>query len=122
MKTVLVCDDETDLLSAVSGVLKDEGYEVVECADGKQALESLLAHRPDLVLVDVMMPYMTGPELVDAVKGYPALAGLPIVLMSAVDDPKLKHGIAGFLKKPFPLRRLLSTVEAVLTSFESRPA
>lgn len=114
MKTVLVCDDETDLLSAVCGVLQDEGYAVVECADGKQALEALLAHRPDLVLVDVMMPYMTGPELVEAVKEHRSLDGLPIVLMSAVDDPSLKHGVAAFLKKPFPLRRLLSVVEDTL--------
>jgi CheY-like chemotaxis protein len=114
MKTILVVDDERDLLSAVSGVLKDEGYDVIEASDGKQALEVLSRQRPDVALVDVMMPFVTGIELVEAVKENPKLDGMPIVLMSAVDDPDVKRSVRAFLKKPFPLKRLLSTVEDVL--------
>jgi len=110
VKTILVADDERDLLTAVSGVLQDEGYEVIECADGKQALELLVQRRPDAALVDVMMPFMTGIELVAAARKDSRIDGVPIVLMSAVDDPKLKSGVAGFLKKPFALSRLLAMV------------
>lgn len=114
MITILVVDDERDLLSAVSGVLQDEGYEVIEASDGKQALEVLARQRPDMAIVDVMMPFVTGTELVAAVKANPKLASLPIVLMSAVDDPDVKRGVAAFLKKPFPIKRLLTCVDDIL--------
>lgn len=114
MKTILVADDERDLLTAVSGVLQDEGYDVIECADGKQALEMLVLRRPDVALVDVMMPFMTGIELVQAARKDSRIESVPIVLMSAVDDPKLKSGVAGFLKKPFALSRLLALLEDVV--------
>lgn len=114
MTTILVVDDEYDLLSAVCGVLKDEGYDVLEASDGKQALEVLAHQRPDLALVDVMMPFVSGVELVESVKEMPTLDGMPIVLMSAVDDPQVKRGVAGFLKKPFQIKKLLATVTQIL--------
>lgn len=114
MKTILVADDERDLLTAVSGVLQDEGYDVIECADGKEALEMLVQRRPDVALVDVMMPYMTGTELVAAARKDPRIDDVPIVLMSAVDDPTLKRGVAGFLRKPFALGKLLALLEDVV--------
>lgn len=114
MKTILVADDERDLLTAVSGVLQDEGYDVIECVDGRQALEMLVLRRPDAALVDVMMPFLTGTELVQAARKDPRIDDVPIVLMSAVDDPGLKSGVAGFLKKPFALRRLLAMLDDVI--------
>lgn len=114
MTTVLVVDDEHDLRTAVAGVLQDEGYEVIECSDGRQALDVLAPRRPDVALVDVMMPFVSGVEVVEAARRDPTLDGLPIVLMSAVDDPSLKEGVAAFLKKPFPLKRLLRTLTDVL--------
>jgi CheY-like chemotaxis protein len=96
------------------GVLQDEGYAVIECADGKQALEMLVLRRPDAALVDVMMPFMTGTELVAAARKDPRIDRVPIVLMSAVADPELKAGVAGFLKKPFALRRLLALLDVVV--------
>lgn len=116
MIQILVVDDEHDLRSAVAGVLQDEGYEVIECADGRQALEVLARQRPDAALVDVMMPFVSGLEVVEAVRRNPALDGLPIVLMSAVDDPRLKDGVTAFLKKPFPLRKLLTCLGDVLAA------
>ena len=115
MKTILVADDEQDLLTALACVLADEGYELIECSNGKQALDVLAQQRPDAALVDVMMPFVSGIEVVASVREDPRLEGLPIVLMSAVDDPKLKQGVSAFLKKPFPLSRLLSTLAAVLS-------
>ena len=56
MKTILVVDDERDLLTAVSGVLGDEGYDVVECSNGKEALEYLATNQPHAALIDVMTP------------------------------------------------------------------
>lgn len=114
MKTILVVDDERDLLTAVAGVLADEGYEVLECGNGRDALELLRKRRPDLALVDVMMPFMSGPELVSEIKGDPRLDGLPIVLMSAVENPDAKRSVKAFLKKPFALAKLVSLVHELL--------
>jgi DNA-binding response OmpR family regulator len=112
--TVLVVDDEQDLLSAVSGVLGDEGYDVIECSDGAQALEYLAGERPDAALIDVMMPGMSGLELVERMRKNPRLQGLPIVMMSAVDTLDVSGAdLAGFLKKPFQLKRLLDTIRTV---------
>ncbi len=110
MKTILVVDDERDLLTAVSGVLADEGYEVLEACDGREALDVLRKRRPDLALVDMMMPFMSGAELVDAIRREPKLEGLPVVLMSAVESAGETDHVAAFLKKPFPLQRLLAVV------------
>lgn len=114
MKTILVVDDERDLLSAVAGVLRDEGYDVCECADATEALEYLATRRPDVALVDVMMPVMSGLELLQRMRSMPALDGVPVVLMSAAGDlSDARRGADkpdAFLKKPFQLKRLLATV------------
>ena len=113
-KTILVVDDERDLLAAMSGVLGDVGYVVVECCDGQAALDYLATARPDAALIDMMMPVMSGRELVDRIRADPRLAGLPIIMMSAVDNLDLdRERIAGFLKKPFQLRRLLAAIRDV---------
>lgn len=114
MKTVLVVDDERDLLSAVCGVLEDEGYDVIECSDARQALEQLATRKPDVALIDVMMPVMSGHELVAIMHRDPRLDGLPIVMMSAVEAPDLDRDvISAFLKKPFKLARLLDTIKSL---------
>ena len=114
MKTILVVDDERDLLTAVAGVLEDEGYEIIECGNGRDALECLRKRRPDLALIDVMMPFMSGTELVDHIHREPKLSGLPIVLMSAVENTEAKKLASAFLKKPFALAKLVSLVHDLL--------
>lgn len=114
MKTILVVDDERDLLTAVAGVLKDEGYDVIECSDGAEALQRLATQKPDAALIDVMMPVMSGFELADVLRKDPRFKKLPIVIMSAVETADVdKNAFAGFLKKPFKLKRLLQLLEQV---------
>jgi CheY-like chemotaxis protein len=108
-----VVDDERDLLSAVCGVLEDEGYDVIECSNARQALEHLATRKPDIALIDVMMPVMAGPELVAIMHEDPRLDGLPIVMMSAVEANIDREAVAAFLKKPFKLARLLETIKSL---------
>ena len=97
-----------------AGVLEDEGYEVIECSDGREALERLATKKPDAALIDVMMPVMSGIELVDILRKDPRFRGLPIVIMSAVENSEIdKDNYAGFLKKPFKLKRLLQVIEQI---------
>ena len=112
MKTVLVVDDELDIAEAVKSILEDEGYKVVTCANGREALDCLEETRPDLAIIDVMMPVMNGFETIRAIRNSQAFASLPVLVMSAI-DPSVRPpdgGWAGFLKKPFSLEHLLEQV------------
>ena len=112
MKTVLVVDDELDIAEAVKSILEDEGYQVVVCANGREALQRLDSTRPDLAIVDIMMPVMNGFETIKAIRRNPQFGKLPVLIMSAI-DPSVRppeFDWAGFLKKPFSLRELLERV------------
>ncbi|KYF74465.1 response regulator [Sorangium sp. So ce388] len=127
MTTVLVVDDESDLLACIEGLLEDEGYSVVTYPDGKQALDYLRGARPDLALVDLMMPIMSGFDLVRAVKEEQRLDGMPIVIMSAVDQrhellQKLGDRVHSVLKKPFTADKLLVMVRKLLAAPAPAPA
>lgn len=111
MTTVLVVDDEPVLRAIVRDVLVEAGYTVVEAADGRAMLELVKRNRPDLVLMDVMMPGLDGREAYRALRGRADLRSVPVVMMSAAVHPNgLDPTIAAFLPKPFALDQLLATV------------
>jgi CheY-like chemotaxis protein len=113
MKTVLVVDDELDIAEAVKSILEDEGYQVVICANGREALQRLDSVRPDLAIIDIMMPVMNGYETIKALRRHPEHGRLPVLIMSAI-DPSVKppeFDSLGFLKKPFSLKELLERVQ-----------
>ena len=113
MKTVLVVDDEMDIVSAVRSILESEGYSVITAVNGALALEAMRASRPDCAIVDLMMPVMDGLELMRVAKADEALRKIPIVLMSAA-DPRGKqedYGWVAFLHKPFRISALLRAIE-----------
>ena len=114
MPTILVADDEPMILDLVVEVLRLEGYATLAARDGLEALELLARGRPDLVLMDVMMPGLDGRAVVRRMRERPELDGVPVILMSAarpVDPAAL--GVA-FLPKPFDLDRLLGAVSAAV--------
>lgn len=115
MKTILVVDDEYDLLQTICATLELGGYRPVPAGNGRTALQMIEAERPDLVLTDVMMPYMSGYDLVRAIRQLPGGKDLPTVLMSAIDPRQHPQGSWNrVLPKPFTLERLLETVEGLL--------
>lgn len=104
---MLVVDDDLAIREVVSEVLLDEGYEVTCAADGAQAMEAMRrAPRPDLVLLDLMMPVMSGWEVLEQVHDDSELSRVPIVVVSAMTAP----GGHEHLSKPIDLDRLLATV------------
>jgi CheY-like chemotaxis protein len=112
MKTVLVVDDELDIAEAIQAILEDENLRVIICGNGREALARLKEEKPDLALIDIMMPVMNGYETIDAIRKDGAHQ-FPILVMSAIQPPKAKaeeQGWAGFLKKPFSLKDLVDTV------------
>ena len=110
-KTVLVVEDEPDLLEVTCFALESEGFIVETARHGKEALELLHAGTlPDLVLLDLLMPVMSGQEFLDEVAKIPALQAIPIVVMTA-GGPIEIPGAMGCLPKPIDLDVLIEAVK-----------
>jgi CheY-like chemotaxis protein len=115
LKTVLVVDDEPVLRTIVREILHEEGYAVIEAADGRVMLEIMARERPDLVLMDVMMPGIDGREAYRQLRSNPEHRDVPVVMMSAGVRPiKLDPSIAGFMAKPFDLTQLVELVARLI--------
>jgi len=118
-RTVLVVDDQQDIRLMCRVNLALEGYEVLEAADGQAGLSLIREHRPDLVLLDVMMPGVDGWQVLDIVKSDPELASIPVVLLTArvQREDELRGwnaGVADYLSKPFNPSTLTQVVHRVL--------
>jgi CheY-like chemotaxis protein len=105
--TVLVVDDDASIRETMSDVLEEEGYCVLCAENGKTALELLEKARPNLVLLDLMMPVMSGWEVLEVLGDRDELAHIPIVVVSAMLAP----GARMCLPKPVDLGHLLQVVE-----------
>jgi two-component system response regulator (stage 0 sporulation protein F) len=115
VKTVLVVDDEPGLRAVVRTILNDEGYSVLEAANGPAMLELLAEEHADLVLLDVMMPGGDGREAYRALRARADLPDVPVIMMSAAVRPdRLDPSIAAFLRKPFDLDHLLALVTGLV--------
>jgi DNA-binding response OmpR family regulator len=117
MKTILVVDDEFGIAEALSSTLTDEGYRVFTAANGKQGFAILAEVKPDLVIVDYMMPIWSGDMMIQAMKDDPASAAIPVIMMSAVSEAemhKITDGYRAYLRKPFDLDALLRCVQKLL--------
>lgn len=114
VKCVLVVDDDPDICEVTQMILESRGYRVVTAENGAEALRKLRAGEdPCLILLDLMMPYMNGIQFRDEQIRDPALASIPVVLLSASGDVTTRAAAAGLegLRKPIDLAVLLDTVE-----------
>jgi CheY-like chemotaxis protein len=118
VKTVLVVEDEFGVADLILTALEDEGFRVLKAAHGVQALERLGQEKPDLIISDFMMPIMDGPTFAAQVREMDELAGVPIIMMSAVPESALRarfDGYSAFLQKPFRIGDLVEVVGRLLT-------
>lgn len=112
---VMVVEDDDDSRDVVAMLLTNEGYEVSAFDNGATALEAMRRAPPDLVLLDLMMPVMDGWELRAAQKLDPALARIPVIVLTADASARARAiDAVRFLQKPFEPARLLATVRQVL--------
>jgi CheY-like chemotaxis protein len=116
---VLVVDDEPDIRRLVGFSLKRHGYEIVEATDGLSACSIAEAEQPDLILMDVMMPIMTGFEACTKIKANPATADIPIMMLSAKSqvyeqEQGIQSGASQYICKPFTPGELVEQVAAFL--------
>lgn len=117
---ILVVDDTPEALMATSGVLRAGGYDVREAASGAECLEAARAAPPDLILLDVVLPDIDGPEVCRRIKADPALRGTFVVLMSSrrvtseSQAEGLEGGADGYIPRPIPSKELLARVLSIL--------
>jgi CheY-like chemotaxis protein len=117
MAIVLVVDDEEPILSIVAEVVEEMGHQVLCAMNGREALELVKDTPPDLVVSDVMMPYLNGLELCRALKSDRATAHIVVVLMSAVTADRGKGvGADGFVHKPFSLDEIEAAIDGGLAA------
>jgi DNA-binding response OmpR family regulator len=116
---VLAADDDEDILALVTFRLERSGYTVLQARDGAEALELARGEKPDLAVLDVMMPKMDGFELTRRLRAEEATSKMPIILLTArAQDADVQEGFdAGaddYLRKPFSPQELRSRVQAIL--------
>ena len=124
MPTVLVVDDEFGIVDVLETILSDEGYRVLTACNGKQGLVRLSEEKPEVILLDFMMPILGGGEMLRAMAADPAYQRIPVIMMSSLSEEAVAErcrGYAGFLHKPFTVAALLSAVATVLSARATDP-
>lgn len=116
MKLVLIAEDEYDIALALELVLNETGYRVAIVPNGQEAVSFLALERPDLVLMDIMMPVLTGLEALKKIRQNPAFADLPVVLMSAAPAKGTQEEYAwnAFIRKPFNVDDVLRVIAKLI--------
>jgi CheY-like chemotaxis protein len=117
LKTILVVDDELSNAEVLSLILEEEGFRVFTAVNGRHGLERARELRPDLVLLDFMMPVMDGAEMGRALRNDPALRSVMILMNSSLEEDTVREffdGYDAFLRKPFNVDAALHTVHRLL--------
>ncbi len=122
MTKILIAEDERDIRDLVAFTLRFAGYEVATAANGEEAVQLVPTEHPDLILMDVRMPRMTGYDACRVIKANPDLKHIPIVFLSAKGQENeiqtgLEVGAEEYLLKPFAPDQLTERVKAILAKF-----
>lgn len=116
---ILVVDDIPDNCFLLQTILEEEGYQVDVVNSGPAALAKIAEDPPGLVLLDVMMPDMSGYEVTQRIRGNPNLPFIPVVLVTGYDQPVIADGFGiganGFIRKPVDFDQLLKQVRSILS-------
>jgi DNA-binding response OmpR family regulator len=119
-RTIMLVDDERELVAVVRTMLEENGFNVRCAYDGTQVFDFLKKQKPDLVILDIMMPQMDGLEVLTRLKGNPATASIPVILMTEKADGEdvmvgYKMGADFYIPKPFTKNQLLDGVNSILS-------
>lgn len=125
MAKILIAEDEPDIRDLIVFTLQLSGYEVVATADGVEAFQRALTEIPDLILMDVRMPRMTGYEACRQIKAQPSLQHIPVVFLSAKgQDAEIRNGLeagaVAYLLKPFGPMELVEKIGELLARYGNK--
>jgi len=126
-KKILVVDDEKDIVELIAYNLEGDDYTVIKAYDGNQALAVLKKGMPDLMILDLMMPGMSGLDVCRVVRNEYGFKGVPIIMLTAKNDLPdrilgLEMGADDYITKPFNVRELIARIGAVMRRAETVPA
>ncbi|MDY6972013.1 MAG: response regulator [Thermodesulfobacteriota bacterium] len=118
-KTILVVDDSLTVRMQIKDLLEGEGYEVMLAEDGETCLQTLESERPDIILLDIVMPGMSGLDVCNSIKGDDRLKDIPVLILTHVSDTEnkvagLKSGAEDYVTKPFAIEELNARISAIL--------
>ncbi|MCP8315187.1 MAG: response regulator [archaeon] len=121
MAKILVVDDEQDILELARVILENKGYEVITAKDGNEALEKVSASKPDLIILDIIMPRKNGLEVCKILKSNPKTKSICILMFTVLGrdsdrEQGLKAGADDYLVKPFSAEELIETIKKYLAS------
>ena len=127
---ILVVDDEVHIQQVLTLKLRNSGYVVITASDGEEGMNTAVSEKPDLIISDFQMPYMTGLEMCTALKQHEDTATTPVIMLTArgyalSDDDLAATNIKDVIGKPFSPRAILSQVQEILgvaTGMESKAA
>ena len=116
---VLIADDDLEILGITRSLMRRRGFEVLEAQDGDEAMQKVLEHHPDLVILDVMMPGQSGWEVCRSIRESPSLKDTPVIMLTGVGHRMNEmtsplYGADGHLDKPFEFEALDELVTRVL--------
>lgn len=119
---ILICEDEEIMLTALEFRLRKQGFQVIKAEDGKQALEQFKAHDPDLVIADIMMPYLSGLELIEIFRKE-LKRNTPVIVISALEHEEtvlraFELGANDFITKPFKPNELILRIKKIVQEIE----
>lgn len=125
-KKILVVDDEKDIVDLITYNLEKEGFSVIKAYDGEKAFELIKTQKPNLMILDLMLPGVRGLDVCRAIRRNPAIETLPIIMLTARSDHMdkilgLEMGADDYVTKPFNVRELMARVNAVLRRWDERP-
>src|SRR3990172_984534 len=126
-KTILVVDDEQDILDLVVYNLEQEGYKTISADDGEEAIEKAVAASPDLIILDIMLPGKDGLEVLREIRKHPNAQNIPVIFLTAKDSEfdevlGLELGADDYIVKPISMRKLLARVKNALRKSVAQPA
>ena len=121
-KTILIIDDSTTNVILLDNLLSQKGYNILSAPDVREAMVLLSKNNPDLIILDLLMPFVDGYEFLNIIKGDEQLKSIPVLILSAVSDPEeilraKSYGVVEYIKKPLQIKQFSAFIDSFFSNY-----